>query len=106
MVYPARSVSADPLVFAVGAVHVISTLLSVPAGVDVDVVAAGAGLDDVVVDVLVLDMESGATAPGALVAAASEALVALESLHPASRLEASSNEQTIHDPLAPITRPS
>jgi hypothetical protein len=96
MVYPARSVRADPLVFAVGAVHVTSILLSVAAGGDVDV--------DEVDDVVLLDIES----PAVLVAlaAAFEALVVLESLHPASRPEASSKEQTISDSLVPITRPS
>jgi hypothetical protein len=102
MVYPARSVSADPLVFAVGAVHVTSILLSVAVGGDVDVDEVP---DGAVADVVLLDIESPGTVLVAL-AAAFEALVVLEPLHPASRPEASSKEQTIHESLAPITRSS
>lgn len=103
MVYPARSVSADPLVFTVGAVHVTSMLLAAGGGVDVDVEPVDVGLDDATDDVVLLDIESVVLV---VLAAASAALVVLELLHPASRPEASSNEQTIHEPLAPITPPS
>jgi hypothetical protein len=99
MVYPARSVSADPLVFAVGAVHVTSTLLSVAAGGD----------EDVEVEPDEVDIESDPTLvmiPLEALGIAFEALVLLESLHPASRPEASSKEQTIHVPLVPVTWPS
>jgi hypothetical protein len=71
-------------------------------------VTAGGDADELVDVVVLLDIESPTTVVVALVAlgVAFEALVPLESLHPASRPEASSNEQTIHDPLVPITWPS
>jgi hypothetical protein len=106
MVYPARSVSADPLVFAVGAVHVTSILLSVAAGGDADPVDVE---PEEPVDVVVPDIEPVPTLvimPLEALGAAFEALELLVSLHPASRQEASSKEQTIHDPLAPIKWPS
>lgn len=88
-------------------------LLSVAAGGDVDVVdvvdvdPVDVGLDDVAagaaVDVVLLEIESGWLVA---LAAVFEALVVLESLHPASRPETSSKEQTTHHCLAPITRPS
>ena len=74
-----------------------------------DVDPVGAELDDEVVDVAVLpDVEAGTTlvAPLLTLGMVFEALVPLVSLHPASRPEASSKQQTIHDPLVPITRPS
>lgn len=60
------------------------------------------------VDVVPLDIESATTLVVPLLAlgVAFEALVPLVSLHPASRPEASSKPQTIHDPLVPITWPS
>ena len=108
MVYPARSVSADPLVFAVGAVHVTSTLFSVAAGGDGDVDPVDVEPDEEPVDVTVLEVESPTTlvVPVLALGVVFEALVPLVSLHPASRPEASSKEQTIHDPLVPITWPS
>jgi len=108
MVYPARSVSADPLVFAVGALHVTSTLFALVAGVDpVDVELDDEAVDVVLLEVVPRDIESAATVPigPAALGTAFEALVLLVSLHPASRPEAS-KEQTTHDPRAPITRPS
>jgi hypothetical protein len=106
MVYPARSVSADPLVFAVGALHVTSMFLSDTVGADPDVDPVDAELDDEVV--VPLDIESGSTLVVVLVAlgVAFEALVPLVSLHPASRPEADSKQHAIHQPLAPIARPS
>jgi hypothetical protein len=83
-------------------------LLSVAAGGDVDVVdvwdvdPVDVEPDGAAVDVVLLDIESGGLVA---LAAAFEAPVVLESLHPASRPEASSKEQTINS-LAPITRPS
>jgi hypothetical protein len=68
----------------------------------VDIDPVDAEPDNAAVDVVLLDIESvGLVA----LAAAFAALVVLESLHPASRLEASSKEQTTNS-LAPITRPS
>lgn len=83
-------------------------LLAVAAGGDVDVVDAvdvdpvDVEPDGAAVDVVLLDIESGGLVA---LAAAFAALVVLESLHPASRPEASSREQAINS-LAPITRPS
>jgi hypothetical protein len=76
--------------------------------VDPDVDPVDAVPDDELVDVVLLDIAAGNTVVVALVAlgVAFEAPVPLVSLHPASRPEASSKEQTTHDPLAPNTRPS
>jgi hypothetical protein len=66
-------------------------------------------LDEEPVEAVVLDVESATTLVAPLLTpgrAAFAALVPLVSLHPASRLEASSKEQTIHDPLVPMTWPS
>jgi hypothetical protein len=77
-------------------------LLSVAAGGDVDVDPVDVEPDETPVGAVLLDMESGGLVA---LAAAFEALVVLESLHPPSRPEASSKQQTINS-LAPITRPS
>jgi hypothetical protein len=86
-------------------------LLSVAAGGDEDVEdvdPVDAVLDDEPVDEVPLDIESATTllVPPFALGVAFDAVVPLVSLHPASRPEASSKAQTIHDPLAPIMRPS
>jgi hypothetical protein len=83
-------------------------LLSVAAGGD-DADPVDVEPDEELVDAVVPDIESVPTLvimPLEALGAASEALELLVSLHPASRQEASSKEQTIHDPLVPITWPS
>jgi hypothetical protein len=85
-------------------------LLSADAGGDVadDEVDAVEGEVNALLAKLLPNIDCDATpfvAPFA-VAAAFEALVPLLPLHPVSMVDASSREQTVHDPRAPTTRPS
>jgi hypothetical protein len=92
-------VNADPLVFEVGAVHVMSTLVSAAVGAGVELVDTGVGRFGVVLK----DNDCVARPLAAVVAVE---LVEFVSLHPVSSVEASSTEQTIHEPRAPMTRSS